>query len=80
MEIQQTTERKASAPTWGGLRDGLIAVFTTAAGAFVLSQTDNHEMAQSAREFTGSFANLVLGAAVGLGSFGRKWVAEKRAE
>lgn len=69
--------REATAPGWGAIRDGAIATVTTAVGAWVLSKTGSADLAQSAQDFAGGLANLVLGAAVGGGVFLRKWAADR---
>ena len=68
--------REATAPTWGALRDASIATVTTAAGAWVLSKTGSPEVANAAKEFSGEFANVALGAAVGVGVFLRKLLSD----
>ena len=69
-------KRDASAPTWGAIRDGLIAMVTTAAGGYVLTKTGSPELAQAAQSFSGDFANVGLGLFVALGVFGRKHLSE----
>jgi hypothetical protein len=75
--METTTDRRASTPTWGAIRDGVIAVATTSLGAWVLSKTGSPELAQAAQEFAGGLGNLALGLAVGAGIFLRKVVSEK---
>ncbi len=72
--------RTAAKPTWGGIRDGLIAVITTSAGAAVLARTGSPELSSAASEFSGGFANLALGLSVGLGVFLRKFAQDKIAK